>query len=166
MSGRRQELALWSICSVSVCPTCPEHGLSSHWVNLHNPAAFWNGFASCSDKCDLLRSIFSLCCIKAAQVKNIHLGVIIANLRYESLPNTISNLLVDLIGWSKKYMQNIAYELPLWCIIFTLNVSYSGEGVSRFLWWHQISFFLRLWLVWWPNWHHLVCNSWPQAIFF
>lgn len=26
------------ICSV--CPTCPEHGLSSHWVNLQNPAAF------------------------------------------------------------------------------------------------------------------------------
>lgn len=60
-SGRRLELALRSVCSVSVCPTCPGHGLSSHWVDLHNRVAFWDGFTSFSGRSDLYFKLVQSC---------------------------------------------------------------------------------------------------------
>lgn len=59
-SGRRLGLAPRSVCSGSVCPTCPGHALSSHRVDLHNRVAFWDGFTSFGGRSDLFCLYFKL----------------------------------------------------------------------------------------------------------
>lgn len=86
VSGRRQELALKLVCSVSVCPSCPVHGLSSHWVDFHNRAAFWDALLHVViDEISL--SLFSACAELMQLRENRYPCVIIYNLGSVSLVN-------------------------------------------------------------------------------